>query len=239
MTRQSSGRNLIRILVTVSISILLFSSLSLGVLKTAYAHEGEEAAWLPVHQVEGDLAVSPDLSLSQWSQSHHGHADGLDGVKMDLMSVHNGTYLVLMIQRLFNTSLDKAGVSIYLNGTVFKSSTDIWGWVGDQNNSTDPNVKSAGTLTGGTLMVVFGRPLVLTSGSAARLEIGVAYDDGVKVTSWNNGTAATSLNYDGVESMGLELLPHLDIFPKTPFVYSAVLLVAVVAFILLEVRRYW
>ena len=193
---------------------------------------------MPVHQVEGNLVVSTDPSLSQWSQSHHAMVAGLDGVTMDLMSVHNETYLVLLAQRDFSASLNKAGVSIYFNGTVFNSSTDIWGWVGGQNNSTDPSVKSAGTLTGGVLTVVVGRLLAEAAGSTARLNIGVAYDDGIKVASWNNGTAATQLNYDGVGSMGLELLPHLDIFPRTPFVYATVLLAGAVAFILLEFRRF-
>lgn len=193
---------------------------------------------MPVHQVEGSLVVSTDPSLSQWSQSHHAMVEGLDSVTMDLMSVHNGTYIILMAQRDFNASLNNAGVSIYFNGTVFNSSTDIWGWVGGQNNSTDPSVKSAGTLTGGVLTVVFGRLMVPAAGPTARLNIGVAYDDGLKVASWNNGTTATRLNYDGVEPMGLELLPHLDIFPRTPFVYAVVLLAGAVTFALLEFRRY-
>ncbi len=86
--------------------------------------------------------------------------------------------------------------------------------------------------------MVFGRPVAPASGSEARFDIGVAYEDAIKVTSWNNGTAATALNYDGVESMGLELLPHLDIFPKTPFVYATVLLAGTAVFVLLEFRRY-
>ncbi len=225
-------------LATLSISVLIFSSVSAIVLPIGYAHAEEEAAWMPVHQVEGNLVASPDSSLPQWIQSHHGSAGGLDGVRMHLLSVHNGTYLVLLIRRAFNASLDKAGVSVRLNGTVFNSQTDIWGWVGGQNNSTDPNVNSEGILTGQTLTVIFGRPLLPTSGSGARLNIGVAYDDAVKITSWNNGTAATTLRYDGIDSMGLELLPHIDLFPKTPFVYSGVLLVALAAFILLEARRY-
>lgn len=238
LTNEPSMRDLARVVGIVSISFLLFSSLSSISVKTAYAHEGEEAAWLPVHQVEGNLELSLDPSTSQWSQSHHGHADGLDGVEMDLMSVHNGTYLVLLVQRSFNNSLNNAGVSLFLNGTLFDTSNAVWGWAAGQNNSTDPDVKSAGVLTGGELAVVFGRLLVLASGFEARLSIGVAYDDAIKVTSWNNGTAATALNYDGVESMGLELLPHLDIFPRTPFVYAAVLLAGALAFIFLEFRRY-
>ncbi len=233
----SSGRGPVRILGLVSL-ILLFASVSFGVLNVAYAHEGEEAAWLPVHQVEGNLELSLDASASQWGLSHHGHADGLDAVEMDLMSVHNGTYFVLLVQRSFNTSLSNAGVSLFLNGTLFDTSNAIWGWVGGQNNSTDLDVKSAGVLTGGELTVVFGRPLVPASGFEARLSIGVAYDDAIKVTSWNNGTAASTLNYDGVESMGLELLPHLDIFPRPPFVYATVLLAGALVFIFLEFRRY-
>ncbi len=193
---------------------------------------------MPVHQVEGNLVLSTDPSLSQWSQSHHGHADGLDKVEMDLMSVHNGTYLVFLLQRPFNASLNVAGASIFVNGTIFNSVNATWGWVGGRNNSTDPSVKSLGSLSGEELTVVFGRPLVPASSSQALFKVGVAYDGGIKVTSWNNGAAATALNYGGVESMGLELLPHLDIFPRTPFVYSAVILAAAVAFIFLEFRRY-
>ena len=205
-------------------------------MRTVYAQEGEEAAWLPVHQVAGNLELSPDASLSQWAESHHGHADGLDGVETELMTVHNGTYWVLLAERSFNTSLNNAGVSLFLNGTLFNTSDAIWGWVGGRNNSTDPYVTSEGILTGEELTVIFGRPLAPASG--ANFNIGVAYDDAIKITSWNNGTAATALSYDGLDSMGLELLPHLDIFPRTPFIYATVLLVAAVGFIVLEFRRY-
>ncbi len=238
MTNDSPRFSKVRILTVISIVFFLLSFISLGVLSVAYAQEGEEAPWLPVHQVEGNLIVAPDSSLSQWTESHHGHADGLDGVETDLMTVHNGTYWVLLAERPFTTSLTDAGVSLFLNGTLFNSPNGIWGWVGGQNNSTDPNVVSQGTLTGGNLAVVFGRPVAPASGSEARFDIGVAYEDAIKVTSWNNGTAATALNYDGVESMGLELLPHLDIFPKTPFVYATVLLAGTAVFVLLEFRRY-
>ncbi len=235
----SSRPLLFRILGVASVCFLLLSFLSLGALRVAYAHEeGEEALWLPVHQVEGNLVVAPDPSLSQWTESHHGHADGLDGVETDLMSVHNGTYWVLLAERPFNTSLTSAGLSLFLNGTLFDTSNAVWGWVGGENNSTDPNVVSQGALRGEDLTVIFGRPLTPTSGSEARFDIGIAYDDAIKVTSWNNGTAATALNYDDVESMGLELLPHLDIFPKTPFIYATVLLAGTAAFVFLEFRRY-
>ncbi len=215
---------------------LILSILSVGAMRTVAAHEEGEAPWLPVHQVEGNLIVRPDPSLLQWSEAHHAHAVALDGPETELMSVHNGTFWVLLAERPFNTSIANAGMSLFLNGTIVGGSDEIWGWVGGQNNSTDPNVVSQGTLENGELDVVFGRSLTPSTGT--RFGIGVAYDGALKVTSWNNGTAATVLSYDGIDSMGLELLPHLDIFPRTPFVYGLVLLAATAAFIMLEFRRY-
>ncbi len=236
MHGNSAKRKLVQFSGFASIILLLVASLSTLSINEARAHEGGEAPWLPVHQVEGNLAVSSDPSLSQWTESHHAHVMSLDGVETDLMSVHNGTYWVSLAERPFNSSLNNAGVSLFLNGTLLNSSNAVLGWVGGKNNSTDPLVSASGTLSGGDLTVVFGRPLSPASG--ARFGIGVAYDDAIKVTSWNNGTAATSLNYSMIVSMGLEFLPHLDIFPKTPFVYGAVLIAGALGFVLMEFRRY-
>lgn len=157
---------------------------------------------------------------------------------MGLMSVHNETYIVFLIERSFNLSISMVGVSIFINGTAFNSASATWGWVGGQSNSTDPSVESAWNLGGENLTVVFGRPLVPASGSEARFAVGELYDEAVKVTSWNNGTVPASLDFTDVHSMGLELLPPIDLYPKTPLVYSAVILLATLGFILLEARRY-
>ena len=219
------------------LTILLVTAPFLGALKMAYADE-EEPAWVVSHQVDGNLATTPDASLSQWAQAHHGHADSLDGVEMGIMSVHNGTYIVFLIERSFNKSIGMAAVGISFNLTAFDSGNAVWGWVGGQNNSTDAEVSSAGDLTGEELTAVFGRPIVPALNSEVRFGVGQLYEDAVKVTSWNNGTAPTSLNYEEIPAMGLELLPQIDLFPKAPLIYGAVILVATLGFVLMEARRY-
>lgn len=232
-------RKLFRQLPMVSLATLLLVTTSfLGPLSLARADEGEEPAWIVSHQVEGNLIVTPDSSLSQWAQAHHGHADSLDGVEMELMSVHNGTYIVFLIERSFNLSIGMASIGIFFNGTAFDSGDAVWGWASGQVNSTDSEVSSSGELNGEELMVVFGRPLVPALNSSVHLGVGQLYDESVKTTSWNNDTAPTSLNYEDLPVMGLELLPPIDLFPKAPIIYSAVILVATLGFVLIEARRY-
>jgi len=57
------------------------------------------------------------------------------------------------------------------------------------------------------------------------------------VTSWSDGASIDVIDFEGLQHMGLELLPTVDEFPKGPYVYSAVLLVAAVGFVLIELRR--
>lgn len=224
--------------LVTSIVILLVTASTLGLSLKTYAEEGEEPAWIVSHQVVGNLVVAPDSSLPQWAQAHHGHADSLDGVEIELMSVHNGTYIVFLLERSFNQSLAMAGVAMFFNGTAFDSASAIWGWVAGQNDSTDASVVSVGDLSSETLTVVFGRSMVPALNSEARLAIGELYAEAVRVTSWNNSTRPTGLDYADVPPMGLELLPNIDLYPTTPIVYSAVILIATLGFILLEVRRY-
>ncbi len=218
--------------------IFLASGPLMSILQNVNAEEEEEAPWVISHQVQGNLAVTPDSSLSQWSEAHHGHVDSLDGVETELLSVHNDTYIVFLFQRSFNLSITMAGVAIFFNGTVFGGEDAVWGWAGGQNGSTDSGVSSAGDLNADELTVVLGRPLVPSVNSKPRLEIGQLYDQSVRATSWNNDTMPTTLNVEELGVMGLELLPPIDLFPKAPLIYSAVILVATLGFVLLEARRY-
>ncbi len=210
----------------------------LGGTREALAQEEEEAAWVVSHQVEGSLAVAPDESIPQWSQAHHGETNTLDGVLMEVMTVHNADYAVFLVARPFNSSLDMAGVAIYFSGSAFNSPSAVWGWSNGHGDSTDPDVVSDGKLEGEELVVAFGRPLVPSTGSQASFEIGVLYDDAVKVTSWNNGTSPTLLDFSDISSSGLEFLPPIDLYPKTPMVYSAVILTGTLAIVVIETRRH-
>ncbi len=219
------------------VALFILCTALLGGTREALAEE-EEAAWVVSHQVEGSLALAPDESISQWSQAHHGETDTLDGVVMEVMTVHNADYAVFLVARPFNSSLDMTGVAIYFNGSAFNSPSSVWGWSNGHSDSTDPDVASDGKLEDGELTVAFGRPLTPSTGSQARFEIGVLYDEAVKITSWNNGTSPTVLDFSEVPSVGLEFLAPIDLYPKTPMVYSAVILAGTLAIVVVEIRRY-
>lgn len=156
-----------------------------------------------------------------------------DGVKLNIMSVHNNTYVVILLERQFNISFDRAGVAL-----DFNKSGSVWAWVaGSQFLINDHHVKSSADLHDDTLTVVFGRPLA-AEGSEVEFKDNTPYSGFVAAISWDNGSALSSISFKMAPSFGLELLPYLNSYPTQPLVYSSVILGAGSAFIFIEVRRY-
>ncbi len=226
-----------RPLLVLALAGILIVGPSLGLLGPARADGGEEAGWLLSPLVQGNLELVTDSSVPQWASARMSDVRSLDGVEMEVMSIHNDSYIVILVERPFSATADQAGVAIAFESTVTNSSDVVWAWVAEKNNSTDPAVVSMGILTGETLTVTFGRQ-VSGQGLLFKLEIGVPYEDGVHVASWSNGTALNLLDLEAAPGLGLELLPHLDLYPKAPFAYSAILVGATLTFVFLETRRY-
>lgn len=156
-----------------------------------------------------------------------------DGVNVNVMSVHNNTYVVILVERSYNSSLDRAGVAL-----GFNKSSVIWAWgAGQQYLVNDHHVKSSASLSGGMLTVVFGRPLA-ANGSEIGFVDNAPFSDFVRVITWDNGAAPSSVNFQGAPEFGFELLPYFDTTPKAPIVYSAVILVAGLGFVFLELKKY-
>lgn len=159
--------------------------------------------------------------------------DQEDGVEVNVMSVHNNTYVVILVQRELNTSLSRAGVAL-----SFNMSSVVWAWIaGQQALINDHHVRSMGSLDSNVLTVVFGRPLA-PDGSGIAFKDDTPFSDFVKVITWNNGSAFGSISFGSAPTFGLELLPYIDSYPKPPLVYSAVILIAGFGFIFLEMRKY-
>jgi len=218
-------------------ALVLTTALSDGAFR-ANAHEEEEVSWLVSTYVSADLEFTPDPSAGQWESARMITVEGLDEVPVSVMSVHNETHVLFLLQREVNASSDRVGVLIAFEGAGVNGSDAVWAWVGGQSVTipTDPNVESNAALTAGQFVVVFGR--AFTSDVGVSLNVGIPYDDFFKVASWSDGSSLSTIDLENLKHMGLELLPKLDVYPKSPFVYSAVLLVAAFGFIWLESKRY-
>lgn len=101
----------------------------------------------------------------------------------------------------------------------------------------DSAVGTASTLDAGVLTVVLGSRLA-AGGPGIPLEIGTPYDSFARIATWDNGSSLDSIDFQGIEPVGLELVPYMDHYPKMPLVYSGVILVAGFGFIFLEVRKH-
>ncbi len=226
-----------RPLLVLALAGILATGASLSLLGLARADGGEEAGWLLSPLVQGNLELVPDSSVPQWGSARMTDVHSLDEVKMEVMSIHNDSYILILVERPLNVSINEAGVAIAFEKTVTNSSDIVWAWAAQQNNSTDPAVVSVGELKDETLTVTFGRH-ISTQGLLFNLDVGVPYEDGIHIASWSNGTSLSSIDLEAAPGLGLELLPHLDLYPRPPFVYSAVLVGATLTFVLLETRRY-
>lgn len=217
----------------LGITLIVFAVLLLASVSAVFAHGEEGEAWLVSQHEFRDLVLTPDISLPQWSGAKMVTLDQSDGVDVNVMSVHNNTYVAVLIERDFNLSIDKAGVALNFN-----ESSAIWAWVaGQQSLVNDHHVKSMASLNDGMLTVVFGRPLA-SDGSEIAFKDDTPFSDFVSVITWDNGSALSAISFTNAPTFGLELLPYIDTTPKAPIIYSAVILVAGLGFVFLEARKY-
>ena len=106
--------------VTFSIVFLI-----LATPLAASAHEaGGEQNWLISHYESGTLVVSADSSLPQWEGAKMLTIEE-EGIPLNLMSINNGSFFLIMVQRGLNTSLDMAGVAIRFGAEDFNVSTTV------------------------------------------------------------------------------------------------------------------
>ncbi len=224
-------------LVFLLLSLLLIAIPSTSV-RMANAHVGEGGGWLLSSYVSGDLTSLPNPSSAQWKEARMMMLEGVDIQPTSVMTVHNETYIVFLIQRVINNSVDRAGALIAFEGVGVNKSDVVWAWVGGKNVSPrEQGVSSDYALTGGELTVVFGRALNSTT-SAIALSVGKPYDDFVKITSWSTGVKLDSIDLDSLVHLNFELLPHLNVYPTAPLGYSALLLAVTLGFVWEESRKY-
>lgn len=108
-----------------------------------------------------------------------------------------------------------------------------WVWAGGHGevmNGSD--FSSEGVLNGGELSVVFGSSI-----SPTGLKVGESYDDLVRVVTWDNSERPSSIELSETEPLGFELIPFIEHYPKLPILYSAVILIAAIGFVVMEARK--
>lgn len=199
----------------------------------------EEGEWFLSHYVSDDLLLTPDHSLPQWQAAHEVHVETMDGEEMALMSVNNGTYIVFLIEREIDTSIDRVGVLIAFEGAGVDGSDEVWAWMGGQKVlPEDEGVRTDSSPADSELLVVFGRSIAPNSGSGVSFEVGKPEEGFLKTTSWTDGSHPNSIDPEALEHLSFELLPPIDLYPKAPIVYSIILVVAAFGFILAEYRRH-
>lgn len=197
------------------------------------AHEEEGEKWLVSQYKSGDLDLTPDHSLPQWRSTRMVMVEVSEGVEVNMMSVHNDTYILIMVERALNASIDKIGVAL-----GFNMSRTVWAWVGGQEFLVnDTNVKTMVSLKDQFLTLVFGRGLAY-SNSSMEFRVGVPLPDFVSVITWDNGSSLSQISLRDAPTLGLEILPYMDLYPKAPLVYSVIILIAGLGFILAETRKY-
>jgi hypothetical protein len=208
----------------------------------AWAHEhGEKEAhnWLVSHYEPGALTLKPDESLEEW----HGakmltvEQDGHNPI--NLMSIHNETYLMILAESEVNSSFSNDGVAIsFMSEESNRSMAVDWVWVGGRGEAVNGSaVLSVGVLNGSELVVVFGSA-ISSIGNGIGLKVGEPYNDFMRVLFWDNGVIPTPMELSGAPPIGLELIPYIDHYPKLPILYSVVILISGIGFIIMEARKY-
>jgi hypothetical protein len=221
----------------VTLSLILFVIvLSISPVATfaQYDEQGMEAEkWLLSQHEFRNLVIIPDITLPQWNDARMLTVEQIDGIKINLMSVHNNTYVVILVQREMNTSLNRSGVAL-----DFNASQAVWAWVaGQQILINDIHVESMASLNNETLTVAFGRP-IHSNGSGIEFNDETPYSGFVKVVTWDNASELSSISFSRAPTLGLELLPYITPYPTPPLLYSTVILLAGFGFVLLEARKY-
>ena len=232
MTRIARHRKSLPLAVTLS-----FLLIAIPLNSDVSAHEGEGAIWIVSHYDPGPLAFHPIASLPQWEGARMVTVEQPNGVEARVMSINNGTYMLLLVQRDLNASIGKAGVAVRFVGDNANGSLVTWAWAGGVSLNITSSGQSIAAVSGQVLTVVFGSRTAAI-GSGLGLSIGKPYDDFVQLVTWDDGSSPGSIGFQNVTAAGLELVPYMDHYPKEPLVYSAVFLAAGFGFVALEMRRY-
>lgn len=164
----------------------------------------------------------------------------MNATEMNIMSIHNSTYLIFLIQRAYGAGVpfEKAGALVAFEGAAGNDTDLVWAWAATGGlYTTDAGVFTSANLSGSELTIVFGRALN-SSGSPFAFMPGNQYEEFVKVASWDNGQPASGVDLEELTHLNLELLPPIDLYPKAPIVYSAVLLIGAMVFVYAEFRGY-
>lgn len=199
----------------------------------AFAHEEEREEWLVSQYKLGNLELTPDHSLPQWSGSRMVMVKGSEGMEVDMMSVHNDTLILIMVEMDINASIDKVGVAL-----SFNTSRVVWAWIGGKEFLVnDHDVKTMMSLKNQTLTLVFARELAYND-STIQFKVGVPLPNFLSVIAWENGSALSQISFKDAPTLGLELLPYMDLYPKAPIVYSAIILIAGLGFVIDEIRKH-
>lgn len=134
--------------------------------------------WLLSQHEFRNLVLVPDITLPQWNEARMLTIEQIGGIKINLMSVHNNTYVAILVQREMNTSLSRAGVAL-----DFNASKAVWAWVATrQILINDIHVESMASLKNETLTVVFGRP-IHSNGSGIEFKDETPYSAFVRVVT--------------------------------------------------------
>ncbi len=221
------------------LAVLSFMAYAGTVVHAHEAEGGKEPVWVLSGYVPGSIDLSPNESLDQWKGARMVDVGGWDGVGMDVMSVHNGTYAAFLIKRPFNVSINYAYVIVAFEGVGKNGDGDVWVWRGGQlGQITDAGVKAEYALANGELTVVFGRQLEAAKNGTANFEVGVPYDDFIKTTSLSTLSANRSVELESLDRMGLEFLPQTDAYPKLPIAFSVVIVAAAAGLIYMEIQKH-
>lgn len=211
---------------------LIFVSVVLVVSPTIVSAEEMGPVWLTSQHEYRSLSLSADFMLPQWTGARMTSIQQQIGPDINIMSVHNDTFFVILVQTDLNTSLNRNGIAISFASGV------IWASVaGREVLVNDSGVLSEANVTSGNLIVTFGKA-INASGTGLSVKDDTAYPDFVRVVAWSNGSSLSSISFSGTAPMGFELLHFVDNYPTAPLIYAGVILAAGIGFVVVEARKY-
>ncbi|MDV3277188.1 MAG: ATP-dependent Clp protease proteolytic subunit [Nitrososphaerales archaeon] len=229
LIRKLQKSKLVKYLPRVALVALLVVLIASPTIASANEMGGE---WLTSQHEYRSLTLSPDFMLPQWTGARMTTIEQQNGPSINLMSVHNDTYFVILVQARLNASLGRDGVAISFSPGV------IWAWVaGKETLVNDTGVRSAANLTSGTLVVTFGKT-INANGTGLSVKDDTPYPDFIRVLAWSNGSSISSIRFNGASPLGFELLHFFDNYPKAALVYAGVIVAAGIGFIVMEARWY-
>ncbi len=182
------------------------------------------------HYVPGDLSMTADPRAAQWADAKMLMIDDPDAT---FLSANNGTYFLILVQTSVKGTADSAVVALRLASMASNRTSQLWFW----SSMGSGGAMAIGEVTDENAAIVFGAPLN-PGNPGIELKVGAPYHDLIELDRSGNSSDPATLSFAHSVPFSFELVPYMDHYPKIPLVYSAIIVVVGVWFIIAEDRKH-